>query len=163
MSARILFAAVLLSTLAAAPALAEPFEEGSVRGSLIVGSGGAFNHRYFVAGAGLGYYVLDGLEVGLQAEVWFGNDPTITQVSPQTRYVFFFVPVLKPYVGAFYNHWFVGGGFDDVDTGGGRAGVFYVTGGGSYFGAGVVHEVILSECSGDCSDTYPEVALSFSF
>ncbi len=160
--------AALLTLGATAPSEARgadpgPFAEGSVRGSLNVGTGGAFNNRYWVIGAGLGYYVVDGLEVGLGADVWFGHEPTITHVTPQTRYVLWFVPVLKPYAGAFYSHWFVGGGHDDVDTAGGRAGAFWVSGGGSFFGVGVVHEVIVSECSGDCSDTYPEVSVSISF
>ena len=169
MPARLAIVLAALLTLATAlpvearGADAGPFAEGSVRGSLQAGSGGAFGNRYLVVGAGLGYYVFDGLEVGLEVDVWFGQEPTITRLTPQTRYVLYFVPVLKPYVGAFYSHWFVGGGRDDADTAGGRVGAFWVSGGGSYFGGGVVHEVILSECTVDCSDTYPEISVSISF
>lgn len=141
-----------------------PFAEGSLRLSIIAGAGGGFGNDYLVLGAGLGSYVLDGLEVGAEYEQWFLADPMIGKLSPQARYVLWFVPVLKPYVGTFYRHWFISDGFDDVDTVGARAGAFYVSGGGSYFGLGVVYEKIL-DCQGsgdDCSDVYPELVLAIS-
>lgn len=150
-------------TAPAAAADAGPFSQGRMRVSVIGGTSGSFGERYFVFGAGFAYYVLDGLEMGLEAEHWFGGDPSISKVSPNTRYVLHFVPVLKPYAGAFYRHWFIGDGLPDVDTVGGRAGAFWVSGGGrAFFGLGVVHEIVVSDCTDECSDTYPEIAFSLA-
>jgi hypothetical protein len=117
-----------------------------------------------VIGLGFGYYVVDGLEVGLDTDAWLGAEPDRLKVSPQVRYVFHMVPVVRPYIGQFYKHWFMGGGFDDLDTLGGRVGVFYVAGRHIFIGAGVVHEVVLGcEADDDCSVTYPEFGISLTF
>ena len=63
----------------------------------------------------------------------------------------------------FYKHWFIGSDYVDVDTIGGQVGVMYVAGRGFFVGGGVAHEVIISECDQDCSDTYPEIHFSISF
>jgi hypothetical protein len=89
---------LLLSTLASIaltpptalepPALARrtPFDAGSITvsfgSSLFVGG---TSDRYLVMGAGLGYYVIDGLELGLDFEHWFGADPEVTRISPEPR------------------------------------------------------------------------------
>lgn len=143
---------------------AGPFAEGSLRLSLVLGSVSAGDDRGILAGAGVGYYIVDGLEVGLGVAHAFGLDPSITQVTPESRYVLWFVPVLKPYVGAFFRHAFIGDGVNDVESIGARAGAFWVSGGGSYFGGGVVYETEVTECNGDhCTQVYPELALSLSF
>jgi len=160
-------AALALATLpllAHAEDGAGPFAEGSLRLSIVLGSVSAGNDRGILGGVGVGYYVIDGLEVGLGVDHTFGLDPSITQVTPESRYVLWFVPVLKPYVGAFFRHAFIGDGFNDVESIGARAGAFWVSGGGSYFGGGVVYETVVSECAGDdCTQVYPELALSLSF
>jgi hypothetical protein len=137
---------------------AGPFAQGSSRVSLILGGG----NDGWVIGGGYGYYLVDGLELGLEAEHWFGRDPTVTQLTPNLRYVLFFVPVLKPYAGGFYRHWFVSGQ-DDIDSLGARGGLFYVSGSGSYLGGGVVYEKYVTGCDKDCSQVYPEVSISLSF
>jgi hypothetical protein len=153
-----------LPSPAAAEMDAGPFAEGSIRISAIVGVAQQIDNTAFILGAGAGYYIVDGLELGLEGEYWINSDPSISKISPNARYVLWFVPVLKPYVGAFYRHLFVGAPFDDMDSLGGRAGAFWVSGGGSYFGGGVVHEIYVKGCEGDdCSETYPEIVLSFSF
>ena len=153
-----------LPSTAAAEMDAGPFAEGSIRISAIVGVAQQIDNTAFILGAGAGYYIVDGLELGLEGEYWINSEPSISKISPNARYVLWFVPVLKPYVGAFYRHLFVGAPFDDMDSLGGRAGAFWVSGGGSYFGGGVVHEIYVKGCEGDdCSETYPEIVLSFSF
>ena len=157
----LVLAAVLYST----PSGAEeqyrgPFAQGRVRISV---AGGA-NSEYLFLGGSAGYYVVNGLEAGLGSQFWLIGSPEVITVSPQVRYVLHFVPVLKPYVGAFYQHAFVTDGFDDFDSVGARAGAFWVSGGGSYLGGGVVFEQIL-DCPEftDCSRVAPELTLSIAF
>jgi hypothetical protein len=152
-------AALLLATQAMADEEAGPFEQGSQRLSIILGTVNQNDDTAWVVGAGYGYYLVDGLELGAEAEHWFNSDPTVSKVSPQLRYVLWMVPVLKPYVGTFYRHWFVSD-FDDVDSIGGRFGLFWVSGGGSFLGLGAVVEKSISGCEKDCTQFYPEVALS---
>ena len=69
-----------------------------------------------------------------------------------------------PYVGAFYNHWFIGDGIADVDSVGGRVGLVYVSG-QFVLGLGVVYEKLVSKCDSsvmDCSSVYPDFTLSLA-
>jgi hypothetical protein len=66
-----------------------------------------------------------------------------------------------PYVGAFYNHWFIGKSIVDVDTVGGRAGLLYVSG-NFVLGLGAVYERVISECVTECSSIYPDFTISLS-
>lgn len=141
-----------------------PFDQGRMRVSIGGGTGGG--SADFVVGLGFGYYVVDGLELGFDSDLWLGAEPNRLKLSPQMRYVFHMVPVVRPYIGTFYKHWFMGDGFDDIDTIGGRLGVFYVTGPRVFIGLGVVHEILLGcelEDSDECSETYPEFGISLTF
>jgi hypothetical protein len=145
---------------------AGPFARGSIRLSFLIGSGWTTTDEYLILGAGVGYYVVDGLELGLDYEAWLFGSPVLNRLSPGVRYVFHMVPVIKPYVGGFYRHTFVNG-YEDLDYVGARAGLFYVPkGGGLYFGGGAVYEHLLNHCSGqyvDCDDVYPEIFVGVSF
>ena len=170
LAAALVLAAVAAPRTAHADDDAGPFSEGSIRISALVGMSSSTDSNgktsnSFILGAGGGYYLVDGLELGLEGEHWFGADPSISKVSPAIRYVLWFVPYLKPYAGVFYRHVFVGSPFDDFDSLGTRAGAFWVSGGGSYFGGGVVYEQIVKGCpsGADCSTWYPELTLSLSF
>lgn len=160
---RFIVALSLCLCVALPPASAGPFDQGRIRVSLSGGSGGGFGNRYFVIGAGVGVFVLDGLEVGVDSDHWFGEDPAISKLSTQVRYVVVAVPVVSPYIGVLYKHWFIGSDFDDVDTVGGRLGFFYVADEHFFVGGGVVHEIIVSDCEEDCSETYPEIVFSVTF
>lgn len=144
---------------------ADPFSKGDVRTSIIGGWGHAFNDHYFILGAGAGYYVIDGLETGLELEAWLGGEPGIHKISPEIRYVLHSVPSLKPYAGAFYLRTIIER-LDDLDSVGFRVGAFLETGNGSYLGVGVVHEIFLN-CDKDvyssCTETYPEIVFWLSF
>jgi hypothetical protein len=153
---------LLLLTLLPASLSAEPFEQGKVRISLSGGMVSTYGDSYFVLGGGAGYFVLDGLELGLDGEYWFAGDPSVGKLSPRVQYFIYQLSPFVPYVGAFYKHWFVGGNYDDVDTIGGRLGAVFSIGGALYLGAGVVHEQIMSSCQTDCTDTYPELLISIS-
>jgi len=158
------------------PAVADmdagPFAEGSIRiaaklgmaQQTVVKDGKLEDNTAFILGASAGYYIVDGLELGLEGEYWINSDPSISIFSPGARYVLWFVPVLKPYAGAFYRHAFVGSPFDDIDSLGARFGAFWVSGGGSYFGGGAAYEYDVKGCRNDeCGHWYPELVLSFSF
>ena len=144
------------------------FSKNSTSVGVIVGSGSAFNDNYIILGVGVGYYVLQGLEIGLDVQHWFSGDPSITKVSPQIRYVFTQPKVIKPYIGAFYRRTYFGDfkgiSIDDQDSFGYRAGAFFTTNSRVYIGAGVVYEDY-TDCdpSYDCSTTYPEILFTVSF
>ncbi|MGB5278704.1 MAG: hypothetical protein WBP02_16245 [Gammaproteobacteria bacterium] len=150
--------------LAVSPTQADPFSQGSQSVSIIAGSGSAFRDDYFILGVGYGYYLVNGLELGVDAQFWLSGDPSITKISPQIRYVFTQPKTVKPYLGAFYRRTFIDN-FDDLDSIGYRAGLNIMGRGNFYFGAGFVYEQY-QDCNetivSNCSDTYPEILFSFS-
>lgn len=164
-----ILAAVCLLFLCAVPhadaAGKDPFADGSMRLSVVVGSGYAFNESYLIVGVGFGYFVSNGLELGLDVENWSGSSPHITKVSPEIRYVVPTSSAVKPYVGAFYRRTIIDN-YDDLNSAGGRAGVYFMSGQGSYFGAGAVYEKYVN-CNEavyhSCSDTYPEIIFAIAF
>ncbi len=146
------------------PATAGPFSQGSQSLSIVAGSGRAFDEDYLILGLGYGYYVLNGLELGIDAQFWLRGDPSINKLSPQIRYVFTQPERVKPYVGAFYRRTYIDG-LEDLDSVGYRAGLNFMGQGNFFFGVGFVYEEYRA-CSEtifrDCSDTYPEILFSFS-
>ena len=144
---------------------ADPFKEGSIRVSIVVGSGQTFGDDYTIIGLGAGYYVIDGLELGLDGEAWLSGDPDIYKLSPQTKYVLPTQSRLRPYIGAFYSHVFIDH-YDDLDTIGGRGGVYFIQDKQWSFGVGAVYESYLN-CDdtiySSCDNIYPEITFLFSF
>ena len=57
------------------------FSKNSTSVGVVLGSGSAFNDNYVILGVGVGYYVLKGLEIGIDVQHWFSGDPSITKVS----------------------------------------------------------------------------------
>jgi len=139
-----------------------PYAQWKVRVGGGAGVTSNFDTTYFTLKLGAGVFLLDGLELGADVEQWLGSGPLVTKLSPQLRYVFWFVPVLTPYLGTFYRHWFITEGIDDLDSAGGRGGVF-LSRGMFVFGGGAVVEHAFNGCEGDCLFIYPELILSFSF
>ena len=141
------------------------FSRGNVHGSVTAGYGSAFNDDYAVFGLCVSYYVVDGLNVGLNIEAWRGGDPDMTKLTLSTQYVFYQLASIKPYVGAFYRRTYITG-LDDLNSYGGRAGAYFQLGRNAYLGVGGVYEAY-SDCTESryrsCSDTYPEVTLTFAF
>jgi hypothetical protein len=141
------------------------FREGSMRLSLLIGGARAFNQDYRVYGAGVGYYVIDGLELGLEAETWQGADPRIRRVSPQAMYVFPLDSAARPYVGAFYRKTYIEQ-YRNLSDAGGRAGLLFSLGRSAYLGVGGVYEKHLA-CDRvvyeSCSESYPELAIAIVF
>jgi hypothetical protein len=57
-------------------------------------------------------------------------------------------------------------GLEDLDSIGGRAGLYFTSGKGVYVGAGLVYENYLScqtSIYSSCDDTYPELIVAFTF
>jgi hypothetical protein len=147
------------------PPPATPFDRGKFALGVYGGSQSALGQRYFGIGAGLGYFVLDGLELGLGGQFLFGDGPNIGRVTPSLRYVAQpLVPhsPVVPYVGVFYNRQFIGDDIADIDSVGTRGGLIYVSG-KVLLGLGVAYERIVSECVTDCSSVYPDVTIAVSF
>lgn len=137
---------------------------GNTRLTVLVGTGSTGTDQYMILGAGVGRYLMDGLELGVDYEAWLFGEPTLHRLSPELRYVLHFVPKLQPYVGVFYRHTFVSD-YDDLDSVGARAGVIFAPG-RLVLGAGAVYERQLSCEDGqvlDCDDVYPEVTIGVVF
>src|SRR5262249_7543409 len=130
----VLACSLLFATVAHAddePVRKTPFDQGRFALSVGGGTQSALGAQYYVLGVGAGYFVLDGLELGVAGVVELGGSPFIAKLSPGVRYLA--QPLvgkwpLIPYVGTFYTHWFIGGGYADVDTIGARSGLVYVSG-----------------------------------
>jgi hypothetical protein len=136
-----------------------------MRLSVLVGNGYAFDESYLVVGVGFGYYFATGLELGLDYESWSGASPHISKISPAVRYVIPTNSAIRPYVGAFYRRTMIDN-YDDLNSAGGRAGLYIVSGQGSYFGVGAVYEKYLScdtKVYRSCSDAYPELIFAIAF
>lgn len=155
-------------TFEAAPAalpparLPTPFDQHSIR---VGGSFGA-SSDYIIFGIGAGYFVLNGLEVGLDTTFWVAGDPFISTLTPGVRYVFHMVPTVKPYVGGFYRHYFVSDHFlySDSDSIGARAGLLFMLGTSAFLGGGVIYEHFLdTDLYLDKDQFYPEIIIGFSF
>jgi hypothetical protein len=144
------------------------FSKNSISLGVFVGSGRAFDDDYTILGVGAGYYLAEGLELGLDLQRWYSGEPAITKVSPQIRYVFTRAQPVKPYVGAFYRRTsfddFDGMEIDDQDSYGYRAGAYFSRNNRVYIGAGFVYEEY-EDCSRvtDCSTTSPEILFTVSF
>lgn len=144
---------------------AEPFDRGSVSGSLYLGSGSALGNTYTTVGLGAGYMVSEGLMLGINGEMWFGNDPDIQKITPEIRYTFTQVQSVKPYVGGFFTRTFYSG-LDDRNSYGVRGGVYFPFSTNAALSAGLVYEQVL-DCDKavyhDCSQVYPEAGVLVSF
>jgi hypothetical protein len=129
------------------------------------GTGYAFGENYLVIGVGASYFVIDGLNVGLNLQWWTSGDPGVVKISPSVEYFFYQVPSITPYIGAFYSESYIEN-FPNLGSAGGRAGVFLPVGRHAHFGLGMAYEVYLNcdtSTYSSCSDAYPEVSMVVSF
>jgi len=160
---------ILLLMLPVLPASASGmggmFGQGRTQFSLGAGNGYAFDNNYFVIGAGVSHFVLDGVGVGLSLEKWSGGGPGITKYSPFAQYVFYWIPDLQPYVGGFYRHAVIEG-LPNINSVGVRGGIYIASTPNTYVSVGIVYESYL-DCQQSiyqtCSETYPDLGLIFAF
>jgi hypothetical protein len=149
----------------APPEDAGMFSKGRKRVSVVAGWAHSFDDDYLLLGIGAGYFIRNGVDVGMDLEGWFIGDPQIYKLSPRIDWVLWRMQRIKPYAGAFYRWNFIGGGFDDKNSLGGRAGAFYKGGRGGMAGAGVVYEryLNLDDRLGSSDVVYPEFFFAVSF
>jgi len=141
-----------------------PFRAGRFRLGLSIGGGTYGTETYFVPGFSVGYFLLNGLELHVDTDFWLIGDPFLATPSPGLRYVFWMLPKVHPYVGGFFRHYFVGSGYDDADSVGARAGVYFMIGRRSFFGIGAAYEHMLQDhLFAERDFIYPEIAFVFAF
>ncbi len=166
---RALFALTIVACTLPSPARAQQvagvFSQGRTHLYVTGGTGSSFGENYVVLGAGIDYFLLDGLSAGLAFESWSGADPGITKFTPSVRYVFYGVRTVKPYIGAFFRRTDIDGR-SSLDSAGGRAGVFVQAGRNAYFGLGATYESYL-DCEPSvyvkCESIYPELSFAVVF
>lgn len=142
------------------------FSKGRKRVSVTGGWSHSLGEDYLLVGVGAGYFLANGLDVGVDFEGWFFGNPTVYKLSPRADYVMWKSPRMKPYVGGFFRRTFITGGAEDLNSLGGRAGVFYKGTRGGMVGAGAVYERYLN-CDdtlySSCDTFYPEIFFAVSF
>ena len=159
---------ITLAASAGTGGVSTAFSKNSTSVGVVLGSGSAFNDNYLILGVGVGYYVVKGLELGIDLQRWISGEPSITKLSPHIKYVFTQPKVIKPYIGAFYRRTYYGDykgiELDDQDSFGYRAGAYFSTDNRVYIGGGIVYEEF-KDCSAftECSITYPEILFTVSF
>jgi hypothetical protein len=144
---------------------AEPFKKGRARFSFNGGFGTSGSNNYFILGLGAGYYLLEGLEAGVDGQAWLGSKPRFYEVTPGLRYVLTQMDQFKPYVGGFYRRR-IYEDETDLNSVGGRAGLAIPLGPHAYLSGGGVYEHTFncdSRIYSHCSRFYPEAAVSLSF
>jgi hypothetical protein len=120
----------------------------------------------FTLGAGFGYFVLPGLEPGLQVDVTFGSSQaTVASLLPYLRWVFWRSYVISPYVKVQGGRWFISEAPDLSLVGGGGGLVFFLTPLAGVQLEGVVYRLFPSDaCPADgCTATRIGLSLGLYF
>ena len=138
-----------------------PFETGQTR----ISAGGGGGVGGWSLGVSAGYFVTEGLELGLGTTYIRTDDLSLVQVTGSSTYVFLPAESLNPYTGGFARHWFVvDGDAESQSSAGVRVGFYNRSGRNLLFGLGAVHEVILDcPANDECASIYPEFSLSLIF
>jgi len=123
---------------------------------LTVGTTFAYGQTYGNASAGLGYVMNHGLTPNLEVSYSWGATPTLWAVRPGLIW-FMQIPMLHPYVGAYYTHWFVSGNLPDQNGVGARLGISL----GRVMSLGVTYDRILN-CSHQCDSWTPLIGAAVS-
>ncbi|HYQ81270.1 MAG TPA: hypothetical protein VEP68_07205, partial [Anaeromyxobacteraceae bacterium] len=127
---------------------------------LVVGGGSSYGQSYFLIGGRIGYGLGLGFEVSLDGQWWTGGTPSLGKLAPGLLWV---APVpFRPYLGAYYAHWFVGSNYADEDAIGGRVGFIMGGAGRVSLALGVAYEHAFS-CSVNCDAWFPEAMAGVSF
>ena len=113
-------------------------------------------------GAGVGYFVVGGLLPTLDLGFSFGSSATVFMVKPGIDW---FLPVpggVVPFVGGYYAHWFISGGYLPQDAWGARGGFSFASVGPATFLLGIAYERVFTNCTGTCAYWVPQVAAGFA-
>lgn len=127
-----------------------------------LGATWAYGATYVSVGAGAGYLLDPGFLPSLDVAFSFGAEPVVLQLKPGLDW---FPPVpgrMRPYVGAYYAHWFVSGGYLPQDAWGVRGGLSLAQGGPAMLLVGVAYERVFSGCTGTCGYLIPQLAVGFA-
>lgn len=166
--AHLVYSQLIAVTLLTASALthgASNFEQGTTRLSVSAGASSGFQGNNFQLGVGAGYYLYDGLEVGLDARSWLGGQYNVHELAPSLTYVVTQLGGFRPYGGVLYRRTFIRG-LDDLSAVGARAGIFLDYSQNFLLRAGVVairHQNCNATPNYDCTEIYPEVSAGFYF
>ena len=151
----------LLAAAAAVLLLAAPRAEAQVHVGATAGAAYAFGQTYFTLGGHLGYDVGFGLEPNVEAQWWMGQSPSVVKVAPGLTW-YLPLPLLRPYIGAYYARWIVSSGVSDQNAAGVRAGVAILSAGPLSATIGVAYERRFS-CSVNCDTWLPEAGAGITF
>ncbi len=100
-----------------------PFEQGTMNLGLLIGFSAGVETAFSIGGR-FGYFVLPGLEPGLEVDATFGSSqPTTLSLMPYLRWVFLRSYALSPYLKAQGGRWFIFSGNDDLTALGGGGGL----------------------------------------
>jgi hypothetical protein len=121
-----------------------------------VGTSFAYGQTYGNVSAGAGLLLQKGIAPNVELSYSFGQSPELWTLRPGVTW-YMPVPRFQPYIGAYYTHWFVGGGFPDQNGVGGRAGVSL----GRVITLAVTYDHALN-CSHDCDIWTPQISAGFS-
>ncbi len=157
-----------LAALLATPALAEAqnhFGQGQTRVSLSAGASAGSGGSSYQLGVGLGYYLLDGLELGVDTRSWMGGSFRAHEVAPSLTYVFHNLGNFLPYGGLLYRRTFIHNR-ENLSAYGARAGIYLQQSPNLVLRAGVAAHRYqnCNRATGlDCTDIYPEISAGFYF
>jgi len=149
----------------ALPPAQEAVPEWSVRRIRVWGTLGAtfaYGQSAFSLGGGVGYFVYGGLLPSLDLSVAIGSASTVFMLKPGLDW---FLPVpgrIVPFVGGYYAHWFVSGGYLPQDAWGVRGGFSFAQVGPATFLLGIAYERVFTNCTGTCGYWVPQVAAGFA-
>ena len=142
-----------------------PFTQDGLGLSLSAGVSFAGKRNYLILGAGTGYYLLDGLELGLDVAFWLANDPFAVTFTPHLNYVLYLVPLLRPYIGTFFRQYVIAEDYDDMSSVGLRFGLSLAVSSRTAVSFGGVYEYrfVCDDELYSCNDLYPELTLAVAF
>jgi hypothetical protein len=116
---------------------------------------------------GVAAFPVNGLAVGFEAFGTFPGDGSVWRLTPHTTYYLPMIPVIKPYLGAFYGRYIATHDrrLPAENSFGARAGIQISPGIPLKITAGAVYEYrFFDDCSAvDCDRFYPEVQLMAVF
>ncbi len=141
-----------------------PFPRGSFNAGLAFGLSTG-QQTSVTLGGDFGYFVLPGLEPGLELHVTFGGGSTVTSLLPYLRWVIWRSYTISPYLKAQAGRLFISDAPDLTSVGGGGGFVFFLT---SVLGLqleGMVYRLLPEEAcpSNGCTATSFGLSLGFYF